>query len=398
MKASVELVKKISEQQCEPDWLKRQRVSAFQQYEKLPDPTVKDEMWKYIHPKDFEYENISLNTSPAVFQKPKEAGVIVETMEAALKQYGQLIEPLMKEIRAFEMSKLDLLHEALWQGGMFVYVPARTAVMQPIHSKMNVNAAQLTVFPFTVVVVEKEGSACVIDEMISLEDHSTQQLSNAFRYIWVKEGARLQYVNIDRWNKETSHFETQVARVGENGFFQSINVGLGGYKNKFNIHTIVEGKGAEAYPMGIFLGDGRTHFDVYTVQDHRSENTMSNLLYKSALKDASQFSYQGVITIPKSAQRSDAYQANQNLLLSPMAKARSIPKLEIIADDVRCKHSATMGTIEAEETFYLESRGLSREEAVKIMVEGFFEQVLEKVQSEEVRDTLRNVITEKLQK
>ena len=404
MKPSLELVKKIAEQQCEPLWLIHEREMAWKRYESFPEPTVKDEMWKYIHPKDFESNHLSIDIDPIEVLKVQprttsehlHSGVIVEPIHIALKRRSDLIKSLLKEARRYEMAKLDVLHEALWQSGIFIYVPPGVVLSTPICSTVSFAAGQSTVFPYTIIIVDENASASVIDEMVVDGTHPSRSFSNAFRYMHVKTGGRLQYVNIETWNATTTHFETQVARVASKGFFQSVNVGLGGSKSKFNIHTVVEGEGAEAHPMGVFFGDGQEHFDVYTIQDHRAPQTMSDLLFKSALKDAAQFSYQGVITMPKEAQRSDAYQANKNLLLSPHAKARSIPKLEIVADDIRCKHSATVGTIEPDETFYLESRGLSREEAVKMMVEGFFEQVLEKIPSEEIKQKLRSMIKIKL--
>ena len=381
----------------EPKWLSEQRQAAFKRFETLPMPTVKDEAWKYAPVKELSLTDFEVSIQPASCQAQCEKmpkGLVVCDIQTALKDHADKIDPILKEIKAD--SKFESLHQALWQGGTFIYVPPHVSVDEPIYSLVQLDSSRNTIFPFTIVVVDRGAKVVVIDEMAS-EAETQEQFSDGYRHFKVLEEASLQYVNIERWGKNVIHIETQVAHVAAGGSFKSVNVGLGGKLIRQTIQTSLEGRGAQAYPSGVMFGDQTQKFDVYTIQDHQAPDSESNLLFKSALKDEAQSAYQGVIHIPRESQRTNAFQSSKNLLLSNHAKARAIPKLEIVADDVRCSHSATMGTVDEEETFYLESRGLSREEAIRMVVEGFFEEVFERIPSEPIRARLRKAVREKLQ-
>ena len=165
---------------------------------------------------------------------------------------------------------------------------------------------------------------------------------------------------------------------------------------KTNSYFSLTGPGAEVYVHGFMFGDGRQHFDLHTLQKHLVDHTTSDLLIKGCLKDRARSIYQGLIQVAEGAQRTDAYQANRNLLLSDTARADSIPGLEILANDVRCTHGATIGTVDEEQMFYLMTRGLPRNQAQRLIVEGFFTPVLDRIPLESVRDQLRQVIQQKI--
>lgn len=404
MKLTFDTVQKLSRQCAEPSWLLHQRKEAWNVFEKTPLPTIKDEEWKYTDIRsfsfsDFELDSFESSPVPSLSPELKARGVILCDLKTALKNHGSLVSPLLKAAKEEAHSKFESLHQALWQGGIFLYVPKGVVIAEPVHVVTRLAAPNSVIFPFTLILVEEEAQVSFVDEMVSMGDSENsigKQFSNGFRTLWVKEGAELHYVNIQSWGPKVSHFETQLTYVEKDAKFQNIHVGLGSELTKANIHTILRGAGGQANLLGVFFGNKKQHFDVFTTQEHAVGETQSDLLFKSALKDSAQSNYQGIIRIPESAQRSDAYQANKNLLLSPDAKARSIPKLEIIADDVRCTHSATMGTLDENELFYLESRGLSPEEAQKTIVEGFFEQVVVRIPSPEIRERLHKSVTEKL--
>ncbi|MBI2646293.1 MAG: Fe-S cluster assembly protein SufD [Deltaproteobacteria bacterium] len=400
MKLTFDTVQKLS--RGEPSWLFNQRKDAWNVFEKTPLPTIKEEEWKYTDIRGFSFSDFELGSSdpssvPALSSELKNKGVILCDLKTALKEHSSLVMPLLQETKKEAHSKFESLHQALWHGGIFLYVPKGVVIPEPLHVVTRLIAPNSVIFPFTLILVEEQAKVSFIDEMISGSDHPSKQFSNGFRYLWVKESADLHYVNIQSWGPQVSHFETQLAHIEKNAKFQNIHVGLGSELTKANVHTILRGGGAEANLLGVFFGNKKQHFDIFTTQEHRVGETQSDLLFKSALKDFAQSNYQGIIRIPESAQRSDAYQANKNLLLSPNAKARSIPKLEIIADDVRCTHSATMGTIDENELFYLQSRGLNPEDAQKTIVEGFFEQVVTRIPSEEIRERLHRNVAEKLE-
>ena len=442
MKLSQDLLKIISRSQSEPGWLADQRGAAWARFEKQPLPTVKDEEWKYTSLKDFKLGEFLFNPEPkpglslrsatdlpdvlkelvlsrdeegrqaewsgvlvqsngaTLFETISDAlkakGVILCDLKTAIQKHHDLVDPVLKEIRSASQSKFENLHQALWQGGTFIYVPEGVEIEAPVYNLVQLALPNTVIFPFTVIVVEPRARVTVIDEMVS-DASPHHQFSNGYHYMSVKESAELQYVNIQRWGSPVTHFDVQLAKLKRDAMFDSVNVGLGGQLMKANIHTLLEEKGAKANLLGVFFGDQHQHFDFYTTQEHIAGETQSDLLFKSALKDHSQSSYQGIVRIPKGSQKSDAYQANKNLLLDENAKARSIPRLEIIADDVRCTHSATVGTVEDEGTFYLESRGLSHEEAVRMVVYGFFEQVIRRIPARDVRERLHRAVVKKLE-
>ena len=238
------------------------------------------------------------------------------------------------------------------------------------------------------IVLEPNSSANIIDETVAGE--------KSVRSIHVQKGAKLHYTHIQRCGEDVIFIEEQVAEVDQDAVFQTVHIGLGSRQMTSNIHTKLMQPGAQAKILGVFFGHKHQVFEAHTIQDHEAPNTHSDLLFKSALKDESQSHYEGVIRIPRQAQKSDAFQTNRNLLLSEKAKAKSIPKLEIIADDVRCKHAAAMGTLNAEELFYLQSRGLDGAQAERMVVEGFFEEVLSQIPSDEVRQRLVQNVHERL--
>jgi Fe-S cluster assembly protein SufD len=214
--------------------------------------------------------------------------------------------------------------------------------------------------------------------------------------VFVGEDAKLVYGHLQDWGRNVFHYSNQRARVERGGELQWIQTFLGGRMTKTNSYFRMAGAGARAYVHGFMFGDQRQHFDLHTLQQHLAEQTTSDLYIKGALKDRARSVYQGMIQVARGAQRTDAYQANRNLLLSETARADSIPGLEILANDVRCTHGATIGTVDPEQMYYLMTRGLARNDAQRLVVEGFFAPVLDRIPLESVREQLRGVIQAKI--
>ena len=184
-----------------------------------------------------------------------------------------------------------------------------------------------------------------------------------------------------------------MSSVGRDAKLITLNFANGGKLARADVAVELEAPGAESDMLGLVFGEGQQQFDFHTLQGHRSHDTRSDLLYKSALDDNSHSSYTGVITIDRGAQRSDAYQANRNIMLSDGARADTEPMLEIEADDVRCTHGATVGPIDEETLFYVASRGMSPDNAARLIVEGFFSEVFEKFGDERVTSALANDVS-----
>jgi Fe-S cluster assembly protein SufD len=216
--------------------------------------------------------------------------------------------------------------------------------------------------------------------------------------IIVGAGANLRFVELPSWGSHVWNFTHERARVGRDGLIDWIYGGLGSQLTKSFLDLDLEGSGATGRMSGFFFTDDNQHIDLDTQQNHLAPNTNSDLLYKGALSGTSRAVWQGMIYVAPGAQQTDGYQANRNLVLTDTARADSIPGLEILADDVRCTHGATIGKIDSELLFYLRTRGISEPVARRLIVEGFFEPIMQRIPFEGVRDRFKSAIIAKMGK
>ena len=285
--------------------------------------------------------------------------------------------------------------QAIRSGGTFVYVPDNVEAAVPVRVFQMIEGAGKLVAPQTVVLVGRNARATVIEEQLS-ETAEGLSVHMGATEAFVGEGSKLVYGTLQDWGRNVYHYSNQRAHLGGDAELQWIQTLLGGRTVKTNSYYDLEGSGAQAFVHGFMFGDTRQHFHLHTLQRHRVAHTTSDLLIKGCLKDRARSVYQGLIQVSEGAQRTDAYQANRNLLLSDTARADSIPGLEILANDVRCTHGATIGHVDSEQLHYLMARGLHREDAQRLIVEGFFAPVLDRIPLEAVRNQLRDVIGHKI--
>jgi Fe-S cluster assembly protein SufD len=245
------------------------------------------------------------------------------------------------------------------------------------------------------VILEQGAEATLLSETASTMADGRGLHCGSIELI-VEQGARLRYVNLQNWGHEVWHFAHQKANVGREGHLQWTIGALGGKLAKVNQHVALVGPDAEVQVNGVMFTEGKQHLSYNTLQHHMAPYCRSDLLYKAALQDRSRTVWRGMIKVDKVAQRTDSYQRNDNLMLSRDARADSIPGLEIEADDVRCTHGATAGRVDAEQIFYCMCRGLSRYEAMHMIVEGFFHGVYDRIAVEAVRETLSRAVERKL--
>jgi len=249
--------------------------------------------------------------------------------------------------------------------------------------------------PHTVIVLGKGAHATVIEEQLS-ETADAVSLHAGATEVFLGEDAKLVYGSMQDWGRNVYHYSNQRASIGRGAELQWIQTLLGARMVKTNSYFNLAGSGAQAFVHGFMFGDQRQHFHLHTLQRHLEPHTTSDLLIKCCLKDKARSVYQGLIQVAEGAQRTDAYQANRNLLLSDQARADSIPGLEILANDVRCTHGATLGYVEPEHLYYLMARGLPRVAAQRLIVEAFFEPVIGRIPLETVRERLRGEIERKI--
>ena len=203
-----------------------------------------------------------------------------------------------------------------------------------------------------------------------------------------REGAKVEYVSVQSLSRETWHFASHHARVGRDAELDWVAAGFGSKKGKIRIQNDLAGPGATSRVTGAYFADGTQHLDYDTFQEHIAPHTTSDFAFKGALRDDSSAVWRGMIRVEKDAQKTNAYQENRSLLLSKTAHADSIPGLEILANDVRCTHGATLGQVDREQLFYLMARGLPGSEAERLIVRGFFQDVLDRIELVPVREAL----------
>ncbi|MDR3633419.1 MAG: Fe-S cluster assembly protein SufD, partial [Isosphaeraceae bacterium] len=249
----------------------------------------------------------------------------------------------------------------------------------------------------TLVVLEDGAEATLVRETAGRAQAASQALHAGAIEIILGRGSKLRFVNIQNWDQETWHFSRERALVGPGAELQWTVGGLGSRLAKVNQEVALTGEGARAQVNGVMFTTGRQHLAYFTRQDHAAPHTTSDLLYKAGLKDKSRIVWRGMIRVEKDAQRTDAYQKDDNLILSDAARADSIPGLEIEANDVRCTHGATAGRVDEDMIFYARSRGIARDEAIRLIVEGFFANVYDRISLEPVRETLRQAVAAKLE-
>jgi Fe-S cluster assembly protein SufD len=330
-------------------------------------------------------------THPALARQ----GVILCSLERALREHADKLAGRLHALIETDHDKYAALHQAVHAGGAFVWVPDGAQLELPIRIVRWLDGPGTASAPASVVVLGRGARATVLEELLS-ETAEGPAFYNGGTEVFVGEDAKLVYGHLQDWGRNVFHYSNQRAQLERGAELQWIQTLLGGRMTKTNSYFRLAGPGAQAYVHGFMFGDGRQHFDLHTLQKHLAPSTTSDLLIKSALKDRARSVYQGLIQVAEGAQRTDAYQANRNLLLSEKARADSIPGLEILANDVRCTHGATIGTVDPEQMYYLESRGLARSVAQRLIVEGFFAPVLDRIPLESVRDQLRGVIQAKI--
>ena len=377
--------------QGEPDWLQRSRLSALATYERLPMPSKTDEEWRRtdisgLNATDFsELEHRNGYNLDALSSLPR--GVILEPLRVAAEKHRQLVEPLLFSLARADRDRFTALHAAFFTGGTFLYVPDGVVIDEPIVAQHTSHEGGSAVLPHTLIVAGRGARFHYLDEYIADGDEEPGYRTGSAE-IFVGEGSDVGYVALQKWGRNAWHLGDQRARLDKDSKLRLFNVTLGARFSKTRVEASLAGQGSDAELKAIYFASGEQFFDFHTLQDHQVGNTRSDLLFKGALQDTARTVYAGLIRIEKGAARSDAYQANRNLVLSDHAKATSIPMLEIDNNDVRCTHGATVGPVDPQSMFYLQSRGIPEATAKRMIVQGFFGDVLDRIPFEHARNLI----------
>ncbi|MBI4354986.1 MAG: Fe-S cluster assembly protein SufD [Candidatus Omnitrophica bacterium] len=375
----------LSQRRHEPEWLRSLRLSHWQRFEQLPEPSTHDEEWRRNDLSQFDLASLTLATPEAMAVQralPPEAqaaGVRFADLAEMVRTAPEALRPwLMSDGLKTTDRKWVALHSALWTHGTFLYVPPHVTVAVPLRMTCHLTQGGVAVFPHTCIVADRGSQVMLFETTTAATDR--RSVVNTATELFIQEEAQVAYVNLQAWDGQVVSLTTQRAHIARGGQCTTLSVYLGGQTTKAYVETLLTGEGAVANLLGLHMGEGHQQVDLHTLQDHHAPRTTSDQVYKAVLGGSARSLYTGLIHIRKPAQKSNAYQLNKNLLLTNTAKADSIPKLEIEADDVRCTHGAAVGHIDAETEFYLMSRGLSRQEAGRLIIHGFFEQVLGRLQ------------------
>ncbi|MDQ7842424.1 MAG: Fe-S cluster assembly protein SufD [Armatimonadota bacterium] len=392
-------VEALSERFDEPPWMRAFRLRAYEVAEALPMPTTAEEEWRRTDLSGLNLQAFHLD--PAVPSGPTAVpelppGVIFTSLVRAVRDHPDLVgEYFMQRCVRSEESKFRALHGAFWTGGTFLYVPERVQVTVPLTSAVWIQAAGVAVFPHTLVIAEPGSTVTLLDDFGSMVG-SWEAFVDPVVELIVKDGATVRYISRQDWLAAVTEIGIVRGRLFRDAQLSTLLAGFGGRITRRNVESLLEGPGASAEMLGLFFGHDGQHFDLQTLQEHRAPHTQSDLLYKHAVKDRARSVFSGMIRVHQGAQKTNAFQANRNLILSAGAKADSIPNLEIMANDLRCTHGSATSRLNEEQLFYLMSRGLPRREAVRMVVEGFFAELFDRVPLPEVRSALEQDIDRKM--
>jgi Fe-S cluster assembly protein SufD len=424
-----ETVRQISAAHNEPDWMRQFRLDAWRTFESLPWPKPTDEAWRRTRLTGFDLKNFApfatpgdvvahADLSPMLQNELSELesaaslifqdggllysvenqdlagqGVIFMDLHAAVREHADLVQRhFMTEAVRVDLNKFSALHAALWDTGAFIYVPQNTKVDLPLQIILNQAAKGVSGYHHTLLVAESGAEVTVVDDLVG----GVNGMQSSVVEVLVRDNAVVRYMNLQDFDHSLWNFLNGRAVMGRDTDLRWIQVSWGSRLTKAFLDLDMVGQGAHGELLGLYFPTGRQHIDHQTLQIHRVPNCFSDLLFNGALKDRAHNVYMGIIKVHKEAQKTDAFQRNGNLILDGTARADSIPGLEIEADDVRCTHAATAAQVEDEYVFYLMARGLTRPQAERMIVQGFFQAVLDRVPVESVREKLERVIERKI--
>lgn len=378
------------------DWLKKDRIEGMDLFEKLPFPVRTEESWRRTNPKDLMLDGKQVITGESQFGTLGEGSAPAGITFGALES---LITPtaLAAGNRHHDngLNTFTALNQAFWQGGTLLEVGDNVSFgTLALHAQHHYEGgADTLALPRSIVSVGKFSKVTVVETYTSTSD---ELMAAPVLDITVSEGANVKYVIVQKWGSETKSVPTVRAHIEKDAHLLVLYVGLGGQLTKLFGECDLEGEGCKSEVMGLVMAAEKQHFDFDVNQYHRVGANVSDVLFHVALADEARSIFSGNIICGPGSQKIDGYQQNRNLLLSSKARATSMPKLEIEANDVRCTHGATFTTFDEAQNFYLRSRGLSEAEAQRLLVRGFFQEVVNRVGQEVVVEHLMELVTQKM--
>ena len=405
-------------------WLELVRSSAMERFEQLGFPSVKEEDWKYTNLAALAKENfVPANNNPATtdaarFSYPETAGAHLVVVNGFLREelsdttglegvvaidlfsavsdarYNKLIRKYLARNAGYHDNGATALNTAFLQSGVFVLIPKNTKIDKPLQITFLADAENSASFPRVLVVAEEHSSATLIENFISSSE--TRYFTNAIVEVVLKDGAHLEHYRLQRESKNAFHLSTTSAELGRASRYNTTSINLGAQLSRHDISVVMDHEGAETSVDGLYMVDSEQHTDTHSVIDHKQPHCNSHQLYKGILDGNGRAVFNGKVFVREGAQKTDAMQTNKNLLLSDKARIDTKPQLEIYADDVKCAHGAAVGQIDAEELFYLETRGIGPELGRSLLTYGFAEEVIARIKIDSIRAELDATVLRQL--
>src|ERR1700704_1054688 len=411
-----------------PEWFREQQHDAWKQFESLPSPTRKDQLWRFssvdlldlkpfrfggaLSDKDRDaileqsrgldevaarliFAGDQLIQRDVISEQLKKRGVIFQPLERAMVEHADLFRKhFMSQPAVLGSAKFAALHKALVSSGTFLYVPRGVEIELPIEIFHWLYGDNASVFPHLLLVTDELAKVTVIEHFRSLDRHLAGFACGVNDLI-AGPGAKVTYVCAQTWGENVRALQMNTTTVDHDASALSLNLHLGAKYSRFESLSRLIGEGGRSDLLAVSVADGDQEFDARTLQDHVSPHTASDLLYKNSLDDRSRSTFGGLIRVEPHAHFTDAYQKVRNLLLSDDSEANSMPGLEILADNVRCTHGATSGQVDKDELFYLRTRGIPVSVAQRLIVTGFLNEVIQRLDQPAIAAHLHALIEEK---
>jgi len=411
-----------------PEWFHEQQEEAWNLYQTIPPPNRKDQLWRFSSVDLLDLRSFRFGAAPSddarsavleqsrgipdvaarlvfagdqliqrdiVSDELKKRGVIFQPLERAMVEHEDLFRKyFMSQPAVLGSAKFAALHKALVSSGTVLYVPRGVEIDHPIEIFHWLVGENASVFPHLLLVADELAKVTVVEHFRSL-DSQHPGFACGVNDLIAGPGAKVTYVCAQNWGENVRALQMNTTTVDHDASAMSLNLHLGARYSRFESLSRLVGEGARSDLLAVSVATGEQEFDARTLQDHLSPHTASDLLYKNALDGRARSTFGGLIRVEPHAHFTDAYQKVRNLLLSDDSEANSMPGLEILADNVRCTHGATSGQIEPDELFYLRSRGIPVSVAQRLVVTGFLNEVIDRLNQAPIAEQLQGLIEAK---
>ena len=427
-------VEELSRRKGEPDWLLQKRLRAWETYENAPAPLGRrGDLGTLRMLSNFKLQELTPYASangngalPAFTARTQEQGlvarrsglvaqhnfalarveladelrqqgVILSDLETAAREHSELIQQhFMTDCVPVDSDKYTALHAAFWSGGIFLYVPKGVEIEDPILTQIWIDEPGSAFFVPTLIIADEQSSVRFVQELNSSGEGERASLVHSVVEVYAKSAARVEFSSMQDLGQNVWHISHKNAVHEKDASTSWVLADLGSRLMLSNVGVDLLGDGTAGELVGVFFTDHDQRYAIKTLSHHNALNTNAETLVHGVLTDESRVEFDGMIRIEKGAQYTASFLSDHTLLLSDECRAESIPGLEIGANEVSASHGATTGKIDEEQLFYLMVRGIPRDEAERIIVQGFFEPVLQRIPLENLRIRLRRSIIQRM--